>query len=58
MPVNVILRVNSNTSHRQQLVFDEEEDTPWCSILVRFLFLTVVYDFGFGDDNKEIYNNQ
>ena len=38
--------------------FDEEEDSPWCSILVRFLFLTISYDFGYGEDNKEQYNNQ
>ena len=38
--------------------FDEEEDSPWCNILVRFLFLTIVYDFGYGEDNKEQYNNQ
>ena len=37
--------------------FEEEEKTPWSSIVVRILFLTLTYDFGFGDENKHIYNN-
>jgi len=38
--------------------FDEDESAPWCSIIVRILFLTIIYDFGYGEDNKEQYNNQ
>jgi len=38
--------------------FDWEEDNPWCSIVVRFLFITVIYDYGWGEDDKEFYNNQ
>ena len=38
--------------------FDWEENTPWSSIVFRFLFLTVIYDYGWGEDDKEIYNNQ
>jgi|TARA_B100000035_G_C20910230_1_gene513618 hypothetical protein len=38
--------------------YDWEEDTPWTSILVRFLFLTIVFDYGVGEDAKEMYNNR
>ena len=38
--------------------YDEDPICPWSSIVIRILFLTMVYDVGFGDDNKEIYNNQ
>ena len=38
--------------------FEEDEQCPWNSIVVRCLFLTIIYDVGYGDDNKEIYNNQ
>jgi hypothetical protein len=38
--------------------FDWEEDTPWNSFVFRILFLTIVYDQGYGDDNKEFYNNR
>tara|TARA_B100000780_G_C20992457_1_gene396913 strand:- start:192 stop:386 length:195 start_codon:yes stop_codon:yes gene_type:complete len=38
--------------------FDEDEETPWCSIVFRILFFTLVYDFGYGEDNKETYNNK
>ena len=27
-------------------------------ILVRFLFLTIVFDYGVGEDAKEMYNNR
>ena len=37
--------------------FDWEENTPWNSIVCRFLFLTVMYDYGYGEHDKEIYNN-
>ena len=36
--------------------FDWEENTPWNSIVCRFLFLTVMYDYGYGEHDKEIYN--
>lgn len=38
--------------------FDWEENSPWDSIVVRFLFLTVIYDYGWGEEDKEAYNNQ
>ena len=38
--------------------FDADEGLPWESIVFRALFLTVVYDYGWGDDSREIYNNQ
>jgi len=38
--------------------YDWEEDTPWTSIVFRILFLTIIYDYGEGDKEKEIYNKQ
>ena len=38
--------------------FDWEEDNPWNSIVIRFLFITVIYDYGWGEEDKEFYNNQ
>ena len=38
--------------------FDWEEDTPWNSVVFRIGFFTLLYDVGYGDDNKEIYNNR
>lgn len=38
--------------------YDETEDLPWESIVFRILFITVIYDYGYGDDTKDIYNNQ
>jgi len=38
--------------------YDWEEDTPWASIVFRILFLTIIYDYGEGDKEKEIYNKQ
>jgi hypothetical protein len=37
--------------------FDWEENTPWNSFVLRILFLTVVYDQGYGEDNKDLYNS-
>lgn len=38
--------------------FEEDETAPWCSILVRCLFLTIIYDYGIGDESRDAYNNQ
>ena len=38
--------------------FEEDEALPWQSIVVRCLFLTVIYDYGYGEYSKEQYNNQ
>jgi|TARA_B100000780_G_scaffold230225_1_gene169938 hypothetical protein len=38
--------------------YDETEDAPWASFIFRTFFLTIVYDYGFGDESKEIYNDQ
>ncbi len=38
--------------------YEETEDLPWESIVFRTLFITIIYDYGYGDDTKEIYNNQ
>ena len=38
--------------------YDPTEDLPWESYVFRIAFITVIYDWGWGDDAKEIYNNQ
>ena len=38
--------------------YDATEDLPWQSVVWRFFFLTIIYDFRYGEDTKEIYNNQ
>jgi hypothetical protein len=38
--------------------FDADEGLPWESIVFRVLFLTVIYDYGWGDDSREMYDNQ
>ena len=38
--------------------FDWEEHTPWNSFLLRFFFVTIILDYGIGEDAKEEYNNQ
>ena len=38
--------------------YDYEENSPWNSIVLRILFLTIVYDYGYGEDAKELYNNR
>ena len=38
--------------------YDETKDLPWESIVFRILFITIIYDYGYGDDTKDIYNNQ
>jgi len=38
--------------------FDWEESIPWSSVAFRIAFLTIVADFGYGEDSKEIYNNR
>ena len=38
--------------------FDWEEATPWNSIVFRILFITVVYDQGYGEEDKDFYNNR
>jgi len=35
---------------------DWEEDTPWNSFIFRIGFLSILYDVGYGEDSKEIYN--
>lgn len=38
--------------------YDAEFDQPWSSIYFRFLFVTVMYDYGYGEETKEEYNNR
>ena len=38
--------------------YEETDELPWASLVFRILFLTVIYDVGFGEQNKEVYNNQ
>tara|TARA_R110001592_G_scaffold307936_2_gene581888 strand:+ start:108 stop:308 length:201 start_codon:yes stop_codon:yes gene_type:complete len=39
-------------------LYDWEEKTPWSSVVFRVLFLTVIYDYGWGDDSRKMYNSQ
>jgi|TARA_R110000803_G_scaffold41011_2_gene88369 hypothetical protein len=38
--------------------FDYNDECPWTSCIVRIGFVSLLFDYGYGDDNKEIYNNQ
>jgi len=38
--------------------FDYSDECPWTSCIVRIGFVSLLFDYGYGDDNKEIYNNQ
>ena len=38
--------------------WDESEDCPWRSIVIRCLFVTMVYNIGYGDEAADIYNRQ
>jgi|TARA_B100000780_G_scaffold276569_1_gene245407 hypothetical protein len=38
--------------------YDATEDLPWESLVLRLFFLTVVYDYGYGEDAQDIYNDQ
>ena len=38
--------------------YDVELDSPWSSIVFRLLFITVVYDYGYGEETKQEYNNR
>tara|TARA_B110000914_G_scaffold205690_1_gene201021 strand:- start:184 stop:393 length:210 start_codon:yes stop_codon:yes gene_type:complete len=38
--------------------FEWDEDSPWASFIFRIAFLTIMYDVGYGDDDKEIYTNR
>jgi len=38
--------------------YDAELDSPWSSIVFRLLFITVVYDYGYGEETKQEYNNR
>ena len=39
-------------------VFDESDEFPWNSLVVRCLFVTMILNVGYGDDAADIYNNQ
>ena len=39
-------------------IFDASDDCPWSSLVIRCLFITVVYNVGYGDDSADTYNNQ
>jgi|TARA_B100000780_G_scaffold1294_1_gene1062 hypothetical protein len=38
--------------------FDWNDECPWTSCILRIGFISVLFDYGYGDENKDIYNNQ
>ena len=39
-------------------ILDASEEFPWDSLVIKCLFVTIVYTVGYGDDAADIYNNQ
>jgi hypothetical protein len=39
-------------------VFDESDEFPWNSLILRCLFVTMILNIGYGEDSAEKYDNQ
>ena len=52
------VRVRCFGYHDDNLEKIPTEDLPWESLVLRLFFLTVVYDYGYGEDAQDIYNDQ
>ena len=52
------VRVRCFGYHDDDLEKIPTEDLPWESYVFRIAFITAIYDWGWGDETKEIYNNQ